>query len=391
MIPGWRPGRRRVDAGMVGQFPQTRSVPVDHVEVGVALALARRGEAQPGSIGRPRGQPVFVIALGDLFHRPFIDVRDEDVRRTSPVRHVGDRPSVGRPARKHVQRPAGRDATLVLAIVVGDVDLFDIPLLDRSAHAFAVAIRHEGELAERHAVQRPLRLVDLVGRGVGELPRVGAGARVDFAEYRLARPHVEQADLDLDAAGRFLDGSDDESVGVQLAPAVERNVAERRGFRDRGVDVAGNEQEFAFVVQVVPQHLADDARDRRGLGVRRRRHEIRYRQTGRLAGLTGDRSRDFGRLLRGRWRLWRLLLQREDRQRRREERCRHWYWKLRWTVHVGFGNGAGRGFSVRVPTTARSAARSSTADPLDFSTAGSTIWPLRWMVNFTSTSPVAPP
>ena len=58
---------------------------------------------------------------------------------------------------------ADRDAPLVLAVVVGDVDLLDAAVLDGAGHPLAVAIGVEGQLGPRDAAQRALLLVDLVG------------------------------------------------------------------------------------------------------------------------------------------------------------------------------------------------------------------------------------
>src|SRR5439155_8739198 len=94
-------------------------------------------------------------------------------------------------------------------------------------------------------------------------------------------------------------GADDQPVGVELAPAVERDVGERRRRRDGRVDVARNERELVLERQVVEQDLADRLRRRNRLGVLRQRDEFGYGDARRLTALAGDRRDDVGRLRRG--------------------------------------------------------------------------------------------
>ena len=188
---------------MVGEPPHVRPVAIDDIDLGVAVA--RRREAKPRAVGRPGRQPVFTWALGDLFQSALVDVRDEDVGRPAPVRRVGDGPTVGRPRGIDVQRALGRHAPLVLAVVVGDVDLFDAAVFDRATHALAVAIRVEGQLRARHAAQRPLCLVNFVGDRVRVHAGLAAGPVVVACECGLSRSlRVEEPHFDMNARRRLL-------------------------------------------------------------------------------------------------------------------------------------------------------------------------------------------
>ena len=78
------------------------------------------------------------------------------------------------------------DAALVGAVVVGDEDLLDVALLRRCSSARSRdAVRRERELGAGHAAQLALRLVDLVGHGVGVEPRVAGRAAVLAAQHLL--------------------------------------------------------------------------------------------------------------------------------------------------------------------------------------------------------------
>jgi len=72
--------------------------------------------------------------------------------------------------------------------------------------------------------------------------------------------HVEEPHFDADAEIRLLHRPDDDTVGVQLTPPVERDVRKRGGRRDGGVDIARDQRKLPLEVQVVPQDAADGVR-----------------------------------------------------------------------------------------------------------------------------------
>ena len=114
--------------------------------------------------------------FGDPVEADAVDQGQEDVRVAAAVRGVGDRAGVGRPARRDVQLPVGRDPPLVGAVVIRDVDLLHFPVLHRADHPLAIPDR----------------------RGVGCLPE-GRGLREGQAELgrvalvsdELPQPQVE--------------------------------------------------------------------------------------------------------------------------------------------------------------------------------------------------------
>ena len=79
------------------------------------------------------------------------------------------------------------------------------------------------------AAQRPLLWWMSSAMRVRVPPPVGHRARVLLAEGRLPRADVEEPHLDLDAGRHLLHRADDHAVGVQLPPAIERHVGDRRG------------------------------------------------------------------------------------------------------------------------------------------------------------------
>ena len=99
---GRRPGRRDVDRRMVREPPHVRAVAVHHVDLGVAVAVEANAIRVPS--GDQTGSAVVARVLRQLLAACPVDVRDEDVRQPATVRRVGDRPAVGRPGRRDVQR-----------------------------------------------------------------------------------------------------------------------------------------------------------------------------------------------------------------------------------------------------------------------------------------------
>ncbi len=225
-------------------------------------------------------------------------MRDEDVRLAAPPRDVRDRSGVGRPRRKSIQRAAGRDPPLVLAVVVGDVDLLDRAVLNGAGQPLAVAIGRIRQLGARDAHQRALLQEDLVRNRVRVLARIGR-AGVLRAHRRAPRSHFQEPEADLEPGARLLHGPHEDSVGVEFAPPVERRVVERLRDRNRRVDVAGDERELMFVVQVFPQDVGDRLGGGDRFGIVRERQKCRHGVAWRRAGLALDRRLDVAGLLRG--------------------------------------------------------------------------------------------
>ena len=174
-----------------------------------------------------------------------------------------------------------------------------LAVLHRALHPLAVAVGVERELASgrRRSARaatcgsRPTSCARRGARSSRRTPRGYTGCRVRTL-YSLISTWKPALD--------FLHRADDEAVGVQLAPAVERDVAERGGLGNRAVDVARDERELALEVEVVPQHLADRLRGGDRFGVGRQRDEVGNREPRRDAAFAADGGRDFGRLLRRR-------------------------------------------------------------------------------------------
>ena len=174
------------------------------------------------------------------------------------IRRVGDRPAVGRPGRVDVQRALRRDAPLVLAVVVGDVDLLDAAVLDRAGHPLAVAIGVERQLRARDAAQRPLLLVDVVGDRVRVEPRVRrptrctpcrtptAGVRTLNSRTSTERRSSVFCTVPTITPSAF--SSRQRSNGTSAIDVAGGIVA---------YDVARDQRELALEVQVVAQHLRD--------------------------------------------------------------------------------------------------------------------------------------
>ena len=296
--------------------------------------------------------------LRQVVLRALKDVRDEDIPASlAAKRNVRDRAPVGRPRRHDVERAIDGEPLLVLAVVIREIDFLRRPLLNRAADALAVAIRIERDLRARDAGEAALLLMNFVRDRVRVQPRVGRRSGVLLAERLLLRVDLDQPHLHAHAVADLLHRADHEAVGVQLAPAGERHVGERRGPRNGGVGVARNQQELALEVQVVPQHLADRLRDRRRLGVGRERDEIGYGEPRRRGPFAADRDADLGGLLRRRLlrRLLRGLCARK--QRERDERGREsglqsclqrdalhcLYWNTTSRLNDGFVKAAGSG------------------------------------------------
>ncbi len=159
-----------------------------------------------------------------------------------------------------------------------------------------------------NASQIALRLVEIIGN-VMRVQTPVRGTAVFLPERRLTGAHVEHPRIHLESVAGFFHGADDEAVGVQLAPAVERDISERRGRGNAGIDVARDERELALEHQVVEQHLTDLLRHRDRFGVFRQRDEIGHRDARRLAAFAADRRDHVGGLRRRLRRLlWRWLL-----------------------------------------------------------------------------------
>ena len=102
--------------------------------------------------------------------------------------------------------------------------------------------------------------VYLVRELVRDEARVGGRAGVDDAERRFAGTDREQAGGHLEpAVAEDLDGAAHHAVGADLPPPPEGQIDQRARGGDGAVDVAGNQPELAFEVQVVPQHLGEGA------------------------------------------------------------------------------------------------------------------------------------
>src|SRR5262245_4093354 len=139
-----------------------------------------------------------------------------------------------------------------------------------------------------------------------EHTRVRGRSRILTAERGLPVPHVEEPDLDFESGSSFLDRADDEAVGVQLAPAIERDVGQRCRRRNRRVDIARNQTELALEIQVVEEHLADRFRNRHRFRVLGERNEFGNGKSRRSTTFTRNRRGELRGLLRLLWR--RLLL-----------------------------------------------------------------------------------
>ena len=240
------------------------------------------------AVGGEHRQPVLADALGRGLHRAGVDVGDQDVRHAGSIRRVGDRAAVRRPVRKDVQRAVDGDAARVGAVVVRDVDLLHVALLDRADHGFAIAIRRERQLRLRHAAQLALRFVQArptwcARRAAGSPPsRCTRGRTSDCASA-----HVIQAQLHANAGRHLLHGADHHAVGAELAPAIVRHRVDRRRRRNALVGVARNHVELALEIQIVPQHLADDARRLGRFAIVRKRQQIGHGDACLGAGIAG--------------------------------------------------------------------------------------------------------
>ncbi len=143
---------------------------------------------------------------------------------------VRDRARVGRPGRVDVERLVGRQAPLVRAVVVADVDLFHDARFDGPGQAHTVAVGDERDLRAGDAAQRELRLEDLVGDGVGDEARVRHRRGELAVVGRLLLLHAEQPDLDTERIAALLDGADQQRVGAR-ARATDRTGCPRASAR----------------------------------------------------------------------------------------------------------------------------------------------------------------
>ena len=158
---------------------------------------------------------------------------------------------------RDVQPAVRRDAHLIRAVVVGDVDLFSVPRLDRIDDALVVAIRHERQLRPGDAAQAALALVNVVGNRVRRRARISQrDVVVDAAERDAAAAHAEQAHFHLKRIARPSHRSLDDGVGAKLAPAIEGDRIGCRRLLDGLVGVARNHVELALEREIVPQHFA---------------------------------------------------------------------------------------------------------------------------------------
>ena len=180
------------------------------------------------------------------------------------VRRVGDRAAVGRPARRDVQRLADGDAPLVLAVVVGDVDLLDAAALDRAAPC---ARRRGRSRTSASSARRRSARAATCGSRPRSCARTAAGSRAvvvlraDKTACRVRtlnsfistwKPALAFCTVPTMRPSAF--SSRQRSNGTSandVAAGIER------------VDVARDERELALEVQVVPEHLADRLRGRR--------------------------------------------------------------------------------------------------------------------------------
>ncbi len=203
---------------------------------------------------------------------------------------------------------------LVGAVVVRDVDVRDGAIADRPLHALAVPIRRERQLRPRHAAQRSLLLVDVVGRRVRVEARVAEALEapaVLLGQRGAPRRDVDEPHLNGHAGRRPPDGADDHAVGAELLPLIERQVVDR-GRRGNGlVRVAWYQVELPLEVQVLPQHLPHGLRGGDGLGVARQRNEIGHGVLRRQPRCAVDRHHDL--ILLPRRRLGRILSAQRER------------------------------------------------------------------------------
>ena len=195
--------------------------------------------------------------------------------------------------RRDVQRAVHGDAPLVRAVVVGDVDLLDVAR-SRPCPCTRSPSRSEANVSLVRATPRSARCCWWISSAIVCAKNRGllAGPLYSRANTDCRDAHVEQPHLDPQAVGGLLHRADDEAVGAELAPAIERHVVERARRRDRRVGVARNQVELALEVQIVPEHLADRLRSRRCLGVGRERDEVGHRVLRRRARLAGDAQFD---------------------------------------------------------------------------------------------------
>ncbi len=103
--------------------------------------------------------------------------------------------------------------------------------------------------------------MDFVGDAVGEdAAAVGhrpCRAAVLLADQLRARGDVDEPKLDDDAFGRFADGADNQPLGVDFLPPLERHLLNGSRPRDRAQDVPRNHVELFLVREIVPQHVGD--------------------------------------------------------------------------------------------------------------------------------------
>jgi hypothetical protein len=144
-------------------------------------------------------------------------------------------------------------------------------------------------------------------------------ANTDCRDRTLKRPHLHAHRVRVG----FLHGSEDDGIGAQLAPRVERDLFRRARDRNGRVRVARNHVELALEVQVIPQHLTERFRGIRHVG--RERYEIGHRVPRRRAGFAADDQLNLRRLLRRRRRrcLRHLGGHDDDRARGHERAQRH--------------------------------------------------------------------
>ena len=203
-------------------------------------------------------------------------------------RRERNRTAVGRPDRRDVERLGDGHALLPRAIVVRHVNVRDAAVAHRTADAVAVAIRRERDLGAGDAVQSALLLVHFVGDGVRVgthrvgLNAGGAAAVLPRHRRRAAR-HVDQPHADQDPLGGLGDAADQQGVGVELLPTVQRHLVERGRLRDRTVRIPRNHVVLLLELQIVPDHLADDLRRRLRLRIVGQRNERRHRELRRQA------------------------------------------------------------------------------------------------------------
>ena len=118
--------------------------------------------------------------------------------------------------------------------------------------ALVIAIGDERQLRAGDAAEVRLRLMDLVRHRMRDRARISQrDVVIDAAERHAARAHVEQAHLDLKGVAGALDRTLDDTVGAELAPAIERDGLGRRRLLDGAVGVARNHVELALERQIV--------------------------------------------------------------------------------------------------------------------------------------------